>query len=480
MKLILSTAKGRHRRRRTAGIAASVVVIGGLATGVAGAVASSSPASAAMQPCSPSFIGVPGSGESNTHSPTISAVLATVNADAAKAGVQLRNSTLLPYPAVPPSQYVTLSSININNLGKSEASGESNLMALITAYRAASTAAGCPGAPILLAGYSQGAEVVIRTVDALPLAVRNTITIALLGNPSFKPGLSQDFDLSSTAYQGVRPSLLDGQRYNLKSDVISRTIDLCAASDPICAYHISLVPALLTGTSAHLHYPTLTFSGLKLTVIAANYLWSHRATASPTPPAPRPPTPVSSAPVSSPPAAPAAYHTGRQVSIAPNATSGVSGHTGPGNQYAGGPSHPANSALWIVCHENGQTITNSYYNDTTPIWDLSDDGYWYSDAWLHTGTNGAAVPPCALRTVKIAANATTGVSGHTGPGNQYAAGPTYPANASITIACHVNGQTITNSYYNDTTPIWDLATDGHYYSDAWLYTGTNGAAVPPC
>ena len=240
MKLILSTAKGRHRRRRTAGIAASVVVIGGLAAGVAGAMASSSPASAAVQPCSPSFIGVPGSGESNTHSPTISAVLATVNADAAKAGVQLRNSTLLPYPAVRPSQYVTFSSININNLGKSEASGESNLMALITAYRAASTAAGCPGAPILLAGYSQGAEVVIRTVDALPLAVRNTITIALLGNPSFKPGLSQDFDLSSTAYQGVRPSLLHGQRYNLKSDVISRTIDLCAASDPICAYHISL------------------------------------------------------------------------------------------------------------------------------------------------------------------------------------------------------------------------------------------------
>ena len=40
------------------------------------------------------------------------------------------------------------------------------------------------------------------------------------------------------------------------------------------------------------------------------------------------------------------------------------------------------------------TVPHSYYNDTTPIWDLSDDGYWYSDAWLYTGTNGAAVPPC--------------------------------------------------------------------------------------
>ena len=64
-----------------------------------------------------------------------------------------------------------------------------------------------------------------------------------------------------------------------------------------------------------------------------------------------------------------------------------------------------------------------------------------------------------------------GLPGHTGPGNNYAAGPVHGANAPITIACYVTGQSITNSHYNDTTTIWDLAVGGYYYSDAWLYTG---------
>jgi uncharacterized protein YraI len=84
------------------------------------------------------------------------------------------------------------------------------------------------------------------------------------------------------------------------------------------------------------------------------------------------------------------------------------------------------------------------------------------------------------RRLKITADrhATTGVSGHTGPGNSYAAGEARPANTSVTIACYVTGQSITGPY--NTTTMWDLATDGLYYTDAWLYTGTNGAAVPHC
>jgi surface antigen len=175
-------------------------------------------------------------------------------------------------------------------------------------------------------------------------------------------------------------------------------------------------------------------------------------------------------------APPPAYHAGRQVSIDSHATGGVSGHTGPGNSYAAGPTRPVNSAIWIVCYVNGQSITGPY--NTTTIWDLSDDGYYYTDAWLYTGTNGAAVPPCALRTVTIDSHATGGVSGHTGPGNAYAAGPTHAANTQITIACYVDGQSITGPY--NTTTIWDLAVGGYYYTDAWLYTGTNGAAVPHC
>ena len=81
------------------------------------------------------------------------------------------------------------------------------------------------------------------------------------------------------------------------------------------------------------------------------------------------------------------------MTIDSHATGGVSGHKGPANSYATGPTHPASSALWIACYVNGQSITGPY--DTTPIWDLSDDdGYYYTDAWVYTGTNGAAVPHC--------------------------------------------------------------------------------------
>ena len=95
---------------------------------------------------------------------------------------------------------------------------------------------------------------------------------------------------------------------------------------------------------------------------------------------------------SAPPQPSTGYHTGRQITIDKHATNGVSGHRGPSNSYATGPTHAANSALWIVCYVTGQSITGPY--DTTTIWDLSNDGYYYTDAWLYTGTNGAAVPHC--------------------------------------------------------------------------------------
>jgi hypothetical protein len=154
----------------------------------------------------------------------------------------------------------------------------------------------------------------------------------------------------------------------------------------------------------------------------------------------------------------------------------VSGHDGPANSYATGPTHAANTSIWIVCHVTGQSITGPY--DTTTMWDLSDDGYYYTDAWLYTGTNNAVVPACTPKTVTVDSHATNGVSGHIGPGNSYATGPTHAKNTSITIFCYVNGESITGPY--DTTTMWDLSDDGYYYTDAWLYTGTNGAVVPAC
>jgi hypothetical protein len=177
-----------------------------------------------------------------------------------------------------------------------------------------------------------------------------------------------------------------------------------------------------------------------------------------------------------PPPAPTGYQTGRQVSVVSQATGGVSGHKGPANSYAAGPTHPANSALWIVCYVNGQSIAGPYGTETA--WDLGDDGYYYSDAWIWTDSNSAVVPVCSLKNVTVVSQATGGDSGHAGPSNAYAAGPTHPAGATIQLACYVDGQSIAGPYGTET--IWDLSTDGYYYADAWLWTDSNGAVVPHC
>jgi len=170
------------------------------------------------------------------------------------------------------------------------------------------------------------------------------------------------------------------------------------------------------------------------------------------------------------------YHTGRQVKVDGHASGGVSGHAGPSNADAAGPTRPMNSAIWIVCYVNGQSIAGPYGSST--IWDLSDDGFFYTDAWLYTGTNAAAVPACRPRTVQVDKHATGGVSGHRGPDNSYAAGPVHAPGATVTIYCFVDGQPIGGPY--GTSTIWDLSNDGFYHTDAWLYTGTNSAAVPHC
>ncbi len=86
------------------------------------------------------------------------------------------------------------------------------------------------------------------------------------------------------------------------------------------------------------------------------------------------------------------YNTGREVTVVSQATGGDSGHKGPANSYAAGPEHAAGSPIYIVCYVNGQSIAGPY--GTESIWDLSTDGYYYSDAWLWTDTNGPVVPEC--------------------------------------------------------------------------------------
>lgn len=229
------------------------------------------------------------------------------------------------------------------------------------------------------------------------------------------------------------------------------------------------------GPSVGANTTALTIRGLKASTMYTFQIGAHNGAgthwsayaygttkANPSPPSTQPALPT--------------YHAGFNATIDRHASGGVSGHTGPSNGYRAGPTRPKGAAVWIVCYVPGQSITGPY--GTTTIWDLSDDGYYYTDAWIYTGSNDAVVPRCARRIATVDRHATRGVSGHTGPSNSYAASPTRPSGTTVTLMCYVSGQSITGPY--GTTTMWDLATDGYYYTDAWIYTGSNTAVIPRC
>jgi uncharacterized protein YraI len=447
--------------------------IGLLVTGVAAVLgtqlawATTAVAAPVLQPCSASYIGVPGSGQTSTSSAEMTTVGNWLDSYAANAGQKLRNSTNLSYPAVPwyeyvkPSQYVTPTlAMDWNNLGKSEATGEANLTAKINSDRAAASAAGCPDAPILLAGYSQGAEVVVRTVDALAQSVRNTISVALLGNPSFTPGVAGDLNLNSNPdLEGIRPSFLLSQRYTLKSDVIKRTIDICAASDPICAYHASEVPGLVDGQSAHYHYISLTYGGIPLAQYAAIILWGHRASASPvTSPAPLP-------------------GAGR-ILISPclNLRAGPNGSTSLVGCI------PVNTTINIDCTASGNAVTGPYGTET--LWDhttYNGTAGYVADAWVYTGTNGPVAPSCSAPKPAGRILISPCLNLRKGPNGSTALIGCIPHNTVVDIQCTAQGNAVTGPYGTET--IWDRTTYNGtigYIADAWVYTGTNSAVAPAC
>jgi hypothetical protein len=84
------------------------------------------------------------------------------------------------------------------------------------------------------------------------------------------------------------------------------------------------------------------------------------------------------------------------VTVSQYATGGDSGHTCPYNSCPSGPTYPANHTIWIRCYVQGQNIQmpSQWGGYWTTVWDLASDGLYYSDAWLHTGSNNPVVPAC--------------------------------------------------------------------------------------
>lgn len=227
--------------------------------------------------CAAVFFGVPGSGQ-GIRNPAPGRVPAGVRpADARRfgtsvgrleaeleglAGDRLATAVAIDYPALPVDRYLSVLGLS-PDLNLSETSG---VDALVAAIRAAQRG-GRQSRPVLLSGYSQGAEVVTRAVDALEPAERAHVAVALLGNPSHSSGL--------------RPTFLNGAAYSLPPDVGPRATDICAPLDPVCGVDPSLsnIFSRVRWVLDHVgvHTTAYAFGTPDYAGVGARFLWAHRS-----------------------------------------------------------------------------------------------------------------------------------------------------------------------------------------------------------
>jgi Cutinase len=190
------------------------------------------------------------------------------------AGAHLAAATAIDYPALAADRYLGPSGLS-PDLDTSELRGVTTLLGAIRrSYRA-----GCGDRPVLLSGYSQGAEVVIRAVDRLRPAQQHHVTVALFGSPSFRPGTVGDYPAGRTA-RGLRLTF-ESTAFTLPSDVRRRTIDICAPGDPVCGVDPAATTLLdrLASVLGHLkiHANAYAFGTEGYAATAAAFLWHHRA-----------------------------------------------------------------------------------------------------------------------------------------------------------------------------------------------------------
>ena len=237
-------------------------------------------------PCPAVFFGVAGSGQGPQFPAPADVPRGMTRADARNygpivarvkdavqrvAGPRVAAAKAIDYPAVTAEHWAWLN--GLTGLAASEAVGARHLLAAIRrSYRR-----GCAARPVLVAGYSQGAEVVVQAVDALPARRQRSVTVALLGNPSYEPGLRGDFPAGARD-AGVRPTFLGtNAALRLPAAVRRRTIDLCAPGDPVCgvAHSFGGVAGQIDYILAHMPIHTSAYRS-RYADMAARYLWRHR------------------------------------------------------------------------------------------------------------------------------------------------------------------------------------------------------------
>jgi hypothetical protein len=264
------------------GRVAAVAVL--LAAGCSATVSGTGQVGAA---CAPVFFGVAGSGQGVENPPPAGRPAGVSEADADQYGTaigllktdlvrraagRLAATEAIDYPAISIEHYAGAAGLT-GNLDLSEGIGVRNLARAIMA----SERGRCLGRPVLLAGYSQGAEVVIRAVNALTPQQRSGVAVAMFGNPSYQPGVLGDYP-GGTVARGIRPSFR-GVAYALPADVRARTLDVCAPGDPVCGMdprRTTIIGKLAyIIDNANVHITAYAFGSAGYAAKAAAFLWRY-------------------------------------------------------------------------------------------------------------------------------------------------------------------------------------------------------------
>jgi cutinase len=198
---------------------------------------------AALSQCAPvTFYGVKGSGENSASSPmgeSITAVAKFLRNDLL--GTVRMTTVPVSYPAVSVFDAIDDGLLNGVNYPTSRAHGVLALGGLL-----AGQIKKCPSTRLVLAGFSQGADVIGAYLDGkVPSGVRKQIAgVALLGDPRFNP---HDAKVDAGSFNPKFGPLLgkfpvppnkhrEGSRRVLPVPFNAETMSVCNKGDPICNY----------------------------------------------------------------------------------------------------------------------------------------------------------------------------------------------------------------------------------------------------
>jgi hypothetical protein len=222
-----------------------------LLTLVGNTAASAAPSMSSFA-CTPVLITVAGSNERDA-SPVMDAIGKEWSRQKQLAPFTAKLATIpVDYPAQPWTRYVDIrkvtvalaipssrvtAGINWDGLTRSENVGVEQLQGYISQARAH-----CPNRFIGIVGYSQGADVVSRTLTERKIPNHDRIAVVLLGNPSYD---------DNEGSGGIRPTL-HVATHRVPRDIA--TANMCLQHDPICRFSLKDLPGLLNGTSGHYKY----------------------------------------------------------------------------------------------------------------------------------------------------------------------------------------------------------------------------------